>query len=444
VRFGRGAVPPTGQSSRGRSALSTFSNAVTALGGSDAAREARGAALDRFTATPLPRATLADWRYSRIDALDLDRYDPDLAPTATGGWTAPWLDAAGAATVVTIRNGRLTAEVGGDPAVTVSADPELVATLDGIAGEPDSLVSLNAALSIPLVVDVAPGAVVTGPVIVVHHLSGQQAAAFPRTVVRVGRAAQVNIMEVAVSDDVDGLVVPVTELDIADGANVGYIHFQELGGRVWQLGLQASRVGRDATFLSASVALGGSYARLRTTSAVVGSGATTRLLAVYFGSADRMVDYRTIQDHRAPQTTSELLFKGAVANRSRAVYTGLIRVEKGARGTNAFQTNRNLVLHEGAHAESVPNLEIEDNDVRCSHASAIGPVAEDQRFYLESRGVRPDAAERLITLGFLDEVLERLPVTSAADHARVALAGTLDEAEQIEAAGGTSSQDGGR
>ena len=128
-----------------------------------------------------------------------------------------------------------------------------------------------------------------------------------------------------------------------------------------------------------------------------------------------MHDLRTVQDHRAPQTTSDLYFKGAVANRSRSVYTGLIRVEKGARGTNAFQTNRNLVLHEGAHADSVPNLEIEDNDVRCSHASAVGPINDDQRFYLESRGIPPTTAERMIVRGFFGEVLDRIPVAQARD-----------------------------
>ncbi len=96
-----------------------------------------------------------------------------------------------------------------------------------------------------------------------------------------------------------------------------------------------------------------------------------------------------MQSHQGKHTTSDLLFKGAVANSSHSVYRGLIRVEKGAAGTNAFQTNRNLVLGEGAHADSVPTLEIEENDVRCSHASAVGPIDEEQRFYLESRASRP-------------------------------------------------------
>jgi len=142
-----------------------------------------------------------------------------------------------------------------------------------------------------------------------------------------------------------------------------------------------------------------------------------------------MHDVRTIQDHVAPRTTSNLLFKGAVEGHATSVYTGLIRVRKEARGTNAFQTNRNLKLSEGAWAESVPNLEIETNDVRCSHASAVGPIDEEQRFYLESRGIPTPIAERLIVLGFFDEVLERLPVHLGKERLRAEVAAKLDRRE---------------
>jgi Fe-S cluster assembly protein SufD len=154
---------------------------------------------------------------------------------------------------------------------------------------------------------------------------------------------------------------------------------------------------------------GGDYTRVRTDCRLVGRGATGDLLAAYFGDGDQTLDYRTFQDHLAPDTTSNLLFKGTVSDRSRSVYTGLIRVAKGARGTNAFQTNRNIKLSEEAWAESVPNLQIENNDVHCSHASAVGPIDEEQRFYLESRGVPTPVAERLIVAGFFAEVFDRLP-----------------------------------
>ena len=217
----------------------------------------------------------------------------------------------------------------------------------------------------------------------------------------------------------------MVELDVHDAARLHYLNVQQLGSRVWQIAYQASRVGRDATLDSSSVALGGDYARVRTDSAVSGKGATSNLLAVYFGDGESMHDFRTMQDHVAPATTSDLLFKGAVRDEAKSVYSGLIRVRKEAAGTNAFQTNRNLVLSEGAHVESVPNLEIEANDVRCSHASAVGPIDDEQRFYLESRGITPDVAERLIVLGFFGEVLDRLPVPALAGPLRAAVMSKL-------------------
>jgi Fe-S cluster assembly protein SufD len=230
------------------------------------------------------------------------------------------------------------------------------------------------------------------------------------------------------------LVVPVTEVEVGPGAQVRYLQVQLLGPEAWQIAFQASRVARDASLVAGAVALGGGYARVRTESALVGPGADGRLLALYFAAGSQMHDFRTVQRHQSPKTRSDLLYKGAVANCARSVYSGLIRVEKGAGGTNAMQTNRNLVLHEGAHADSVPNLEIEDNDVRCSHASAVGPIADDEHFYLESRGVPPDVADRLIALGFLDEVLEQLPVPAVADTLRLMLAAKLDAADAAEQA----------
>jgi Fe-S cluster assembly protein SufD len=238
------------------------------------------------------------------------------------------------------------------------------------------------------------------------------------------------VVEVVASADVTSLLVPVTEIEVGEAGRLRYVNLQTLGPRMWQVGLQASRVGRDGDLVSHSIAFGGDYARVRTDSTVAGQGASSRLLAVYFGEGQQMHDFRTVQAHDAPRTTSDLLFKGAVANSAHSVYSGLIRVRKGAVGTNAFQTNRNLVLDEGAHADSVPTLEIEENDVRCSHASAVGPIDEEQRFYLESRGVPAEVADRLIVLGFLDDALERMPVQPLLGWSRIALAAKLAHAEE--------------
>jgi Fe-S cluster assembly protein SufD len=209
-------------------------------------------------------------------------------------------------------------------------------------------------------------------------------------------------------------------------ARVRVLEVQDLGHRVWQLGRQSSRVESDATFVTGLVALGGDYARLAVDSRLAGRGASGELLALSFSEGEQMHDLRTFEDHVAPSTTSNMLVKGAVEDRSRAVYTGMIHIGKEARGSRAFQTNRNVKLSEGAWAESVPNLEIENNDVKCSHASAIGPVDEEQRFYLESRGVPTPTAERLVVLGFFEEVLERLPVPAAVPRVREEIRAKFD------------------
>lgn len=405
----------------------------------------RKAAAERYAASPLPTDALEDWRYSRIDALDPEKFPPAGAPTgspepADGRELVRALvsSVGRPALVVETRNGYLAQSHGTDRAVTVerlSAPDAKAVELGAIAGEPDPFAALNLAFApAPLRVRVGRQAA-AGPVVVVHWVDGAGATLFPRLLIEVESGAEATVLEIVAGPGPD-LVIPVTELDIADGGRLSYACVQALGAQAWQIALQASRVGPESTLVSAAVALGGHYARLRTDSALVAPGGSARLLALYFGDGQQMHDFRTVQHHKAPKTHSDLLYKGAVANAARSVYSGLIRVEKGARGANAFQTNRNLVLHEGAHADSVPNLEIEDNDVRCSHASAVGPIAEDQRFYLESRGVPPSVADRLIALGFVGEVLEQLPVPGISGPLRLELAKKLSEAERTEVGAG--------
>ena len=386
-------------------------------------------------ATPLPTSSLEEWRYSRIDSLDPDRYrqrterpttpaaheDLDKVVAAVGSTSA----------LIQTQDGFLVSEPVGSKGVNILQASELDRDLADIAVPTDAFSVANRAFAPdPLLVRVEPGAT-AAPVVVVHWVASDDAILFPRIRIEAGENSEVSVLEI-VAGPGRSLVAPVTEIDVARAARVSYLHVQTLGQTAWQIGLQASQVGADASLTSAAVALGGDYARLRTDSALVGPGASSRLLALYFGAGTQMHDFRTVQDHRVPKTTSDLLYKGAVANTARSVYSGLIRVEKGARGTNAFQTNRNLVLHEGAHADSVPNLEIEDNDVRCSHASAVGPVSEDERFYLESRGVPPEVTQRLISLGFLGEVIGQLPIPALGPILAEALADKLAEAETIE------------
>lgn len=258
-------------------------------------------------------------------------------------------------------------------------------------------------------IEVASGVSVVEPIHLDRRVVSSGIVIGTRLVISVGAQAECTVIERLSSGDVASLVLPMTEIRLAQGARLRYITVQELGASARQIAMTVCETAADATLSTMAVALGGSYARLRNDARIIGRGAHNELLAVYFGEGHQMHDFRTTQDHIAPRSTSELVFKGAVKDSSRSVYSGLIRIGEDARGTVANQTNRNLLLSPDAGAESVPNLEIENNDVKCSHASAVGPIDEDHRYYLESRGVPSDVAERLIVLGFFAELLERIP-----------------------------------
>ena len=249
---------------------------------------------------------------------------------------------------------------------------------------------------------------------------------FSRVIVRVGDDAAATVVELHTSTEVGSLVVPVLEATVGSHGYLRHAVVQEMGPRVWQLAHQAFWVDQSGTVETFAVALGGDYARTRVDCRLAGRGAEGRLAAAYYGEDDQMLDFRTFQDHAAPDTTSELTFKGAVDGSSRSVYSGLIRVRPEAVRTSAHQTNRNVKLSPNAWAKSVPNLEIETDDVVCSHASTVSPVDEDQRFFLESRGIPTGVSERLLLEGFFEDVAAAAPHPAVAETLREALAERLD------------------
>lgn len=390
------------------------------------------------------------WRYSRIDELELGRFRPVGAADGPTVATLPspsdrvrtLIDSLGprSGLVVTINGVLATVSSSIDEDTLTlgrATDRPDEPVLGSVISDPHDFVLLNDAFATdPLFVDIAPDAVIEHPIVVVHVVSGSDGkAVFPRTVIHSGGSSVAGVVEIVADVDTglladlspvptsvaptsserrgpgsESLVVPVTEIRVAAHATLAYVSVQSLGFDAWQLAHQASAIGAGATLKSYAVALGGGYARLRTDSALEGASGISNLRAAFVGRNDQMLDFRTLQDHLAPRTTSDLLFKGAVADRSHSVYSGLIRIRRGAERSDAMQTNHNLVLDEGAHADSVPNLDIEENDVRCSHGSTVGPVDEDQRYYLESRGVEPDVAERLIVAGFFEDIADEVPI----------------------------------
>ena len=393
--------------------------------------ERRLAAAERFASAALPTPSEEAWRYSRIDQLDLDRYRP---AAAGGGGTFIGPSVERAATV-RVLNGTV---VGVDLDDAYGTKGLVVTDMAGLAeppaalgacadGNPDAFTVLNDAfLTGGTLISVPDGMVVEHPIVVEHWVCGAGAASFPRTVVVMGEDSEAHVLERFTSPADDHLVVPVTELLVGDAARLRFLGMQDHGPNIWQVALVRSTVGRDATLRASAVALGGDYARLRSEAVLTGAGASSEMVAVYFANESQMLDFRTLQDHDAPHTTSELLFKGAVEDEAESVYSGLIHLRPPAQRANATQTNRNLVLSEGASAKSIPNLEIECDDVRCSHASAVGPIDADQLYYLATRGVPPDVAERLIVFGFFEDAIERLAFGAGAERLRAAVTRKFD------------------
>jgi Fe-S cluster assembly protein SufD len=427
--------------------VATFTaDAARALGGPEWLVRRRLAAAERLAEVTWPTPSEEIWRYSRIDQLDLDRYRPFAVAElgepgderAPGG--GPWGAEAGKhAGMIVVHDGRVVHHEL-DPALEAkgvracgiaTCEDELVRSLLGSASgasEDAYTVLHDAFLAGGAFVHIPAGVVVEHPILVLHWCAGDGRASFPHTLVSVDEGAEATVLDRFGSPQTDHLVDAVTELLVGDNAHLRYLSIQEQGSRTWHLGLQRAHVGRDATLRTSAVALGGDYARLRSEARLTGQGAESDQLAVYFGDGTQMLDFRTLQDHDAPNTRSDLLFKGAVEDSARSVYSGLVHLRPSAKKANASQTNRNLVLTEGASAESIPNLEIEANDVKCSHASTVGPIDDEQLYYLESRGIPPEEAERLIVLGFFDDVFERLPVGALTRGLRRSVVDKLEHA----------------
>ncbi len=375
----------------------------------DSAR--RIAAFTAAVESPAPSAEAEEWRYSPIGEFSADAYQPRLAAPA-GSASSDGGVRTGHAASIGIVDGWITSidvDPGWEAKGLAISD---AASSDRAVSVPDAgrFDHLHLAFS-PSTLDISvpAGLTVTEPIVITSHLTAGDGAtaAFPHVRVSTGADAEVSVVEYQTSDGA-GLSVPLVELAAASASRLSHVVVQQLHRDTWQLGRLVSTAADQSTLSSGIAAFGGGYARVRTDTSLDGRGATGNLVAVYYGDEEQVHDFRTFQHHRGPGTLSDLLFKGAVDDNAGSIYTGLIEIHEDGAGSNAHQTNRNVKLSEDAWAWSVPNLEIRNNDVRCSHASTVSPVDIDQQFYLQARGVPPTIADRLIVAGFFDEVLQRL------------------------------------
>ncbi len=378
--------------------------------------ERRQSAFDLFDKLSPPDSAEELWRY-----VDLDFALEDFALVQTPG-------SAGSPGVSAIDASRRLVVVDGE-VVDQSGDGRVAGWVGALRTAPDDVVAAAeaaAARGVPADLDLfaaahgsfaSDAAIVHATrsneehVVVIDVVAGTDGAvSFPGVIVIAEDAAQASvIVNLQSSDDVDALVVPRLEVVIGQAANVKISVVQGLGRRTRSIAHARATVGRDANLVLAEAGLGGALSRLHLTVDLEGRGSSADVIGAYFGDRDQVLDYRYFMHHAGMNTRSDMFLKGAVEDEALSVFTGMIRIDESAQRTDAYQTNRNLILSEGAAAQSVPNLEILANDVRCGHGSTVGPLDEEQRYYLMSRGLDPERADRLQVRGFFGEALDRFP-----------------------------------
>src|SRR5246127_2545899 len=256
-----------------------------------------------------------------------------------------------------------------------------------------------------------PSLTVDAPFEVFHIVTGENLALFPHTLIIADKESEVTFLDHFVSTEgqTHGFACGVNDLVLRPGSKLNYISVQNWSRQFVSVQVNSTVAEEQSSAVNLSLNFGGRYSRLESVSRLAGSGSRSDMLAVSIAGADQEFDQRTLQDHLQPNTTSDLLYKNALSNNARTVFSGLIKVERGAHRTDAYQKVRNLLLSDEAEANSMPGLEILADDVRCTHGATSGQVEPEEMFYLRSRGIDDLSAKRLIARGFLNEVVDRLP-----------------------------------
>lgn len=398
------------------------------------ARRQHGAAV--FESLPTPTERLEHWRY-----VDLG-FDPAAltAPEEPGAAMPPGavLDAlverAGSVTIIDgvvvaseldsegLAVHRL-AEVGESAGFTAGLSA-------GMGAERDRLSAASLARSSDGVfITTERGREVGAPLVVDVQAVSTDVVTYPHLVVRVEDLSRLKLVVVFRSGPGFRAVVPRLDISVGDGAGLEITTIQLWGDETRAAAHERVVLGRDASLTAGEVGLGGALGRLDLRVDLEGDGSSADIDGLSFGDGDQTLDYRVEMRHVGRNTSSDVFLKGAVEDRASSVFTGLLRIEENATRTSAFETNRNLVLSDDARAQSVPNLEILCDDVVCGHGSSVGQLEDEPLYYLMSRGLPRDRAQRVLVHGFFEEALDRLPSVQVVGPVRDAVNAKFIEAQ---------------
>ena len=382
----------------------------------------RPEALERYRQLPVPETSEEHWRFTDLRGFDPDAFEhvhvqtPDVAPAGMLE-----LDVAGLATLT---EAGVTIERAPD-GVTFAPLVEEHERLYSLVGWDEKFAAHNAAVwKHGLLVVVPKGVELEKPLYVRIANSSDSGSLFWRLLVLAEEGSRFTLVEEVSSatPELSAYTNEAVELFVEPGAKLEYVSLQNLSRETWHFATHHARVERDAELDWVAGGFGSKKGKVRIQNDLAGQGATSRVTGAYFADGAQHLDYDTFQEHIAPNTTSDFAFKGALRDTSTAVWRGMIRVERDAQKTNAYQENRNLMLSPTAHAVPIPGLEILANDVRCTHGATVGRVDREQLFYLMARGLPRAEAERLIVRGFFEDVLARVEL----EPVREALADALE------------------
>jgi Fe-S cluster assembly protein SufD len=380
---------------------------------------ARPELLERYRALPLPTTADEHWRFTDLAGFDPDAWTANGATEIAAPASFVELATAGEAHVgeAGLRVERAPAGIRFE---ALTADHPLLGSL---VGTDEKFAAHNAALwEHGLLVHVPEDVVLDQPLYVRVANGVEGGSLFWRLLVVAEPGSRFTVVEeyASASPELSGYSNAAVEIVVREHAKVEYVSIQNLSRGTWHFASHHARVERDAELDWVAGGFGSGKGKVRIQNDLAGQGATSRVTGAYFADGTQHLDYDTFQEHMAPHTTSDFAFKGALRDTASAVWRGMIRVEKDAQRTNAYQENRNLLLSKTAHADSIPGLEILANDVRCTHGATLGQVDREQLFYLMARGLPRAEAERLIVRGFFQDVLDRIelePVREALGNA---------------------------
>ena len=386
----------------------------------------RAELLERYTALPLPTTKDEHWRFTDLRGFDPDAFSANGAAKVERAGSMLEIETAALAHVseAGIEIERAPEGVVFEP---LEESHELLGTL---VGAEEKFAAHNLAeWKHGLLVRVPQGLEVAQPLYVRVTGSVADAAHFWRVLVVAEEGSRLSFIEehASASPDLAGYSNTVTELFVGDGAKLEYVAIQNLSQETWHFASHRATVGRDAELDWVAGGFGSKKGKIRIQNDLAGQGGTSRVTGAYFADGAQHLDYDTLQRHIAPNTTSDFAFKGALRDKATAVWRGMIRVEQDAQKTNAYQENRNLLLSPEAHADSIPGLEIEANDVRCTHGATVSQVDRDELFYCMARGLSRGEAERLIVRGFYQEIFDRIELEPVRTALQTALEARIPE-----------------